>query len=161
MPFQAMPFQSVSNNGTIEVIAHRDVTVKCDKAAYKAYQKSFGKGAPDEAILQLEGEPHRFIMKCDLEYQEKQKLRGKNIKIENRKTNVSVNMSMEMIRFHLVGIKNPPNCPEDQMLKFSKDSDGLVSKELVNKLDIMGLIGNLITAVRNATDPAETADEKN
>lgn len=156
-----MPFQVSKAQGDIEVVVSKDSSVGCDKEGYQAYLKSFSGDAPNEAILKLKGEPTRFLLKRELSWQEKQKLRARNIKIKGKQINMNVNYSAELARAHLVGIRNPTGMADDQKLEFTTDIDGLASRVLMNKLDTAGVIGDLVSAVSAASEVGAAAEGKN
>lgn len=144
----------------IEVIAWQDRSVKCNGERYKAYLDSFKGGSPDESLLNLDGEPTRFVLRTTNSWQQEHKLRNANIKVVGNKAEVKANFAIEKIRMHLVDIKNPPG--EQGILPFKRDDDGGANRELLQVLERHGVLGDLQTALNNVTRPPEKeAEAKN
>jgi hypothetical protein len=107
----------------------------------------------DESLLELTEVPSRFILKKVLSY-------DAQIHIQNIQANISsdgralvqLGYVLEEIRCSLVGIEHPNSECEP---KFSKESDGYASKELIALLSSAGVIQDLFRArtSANAKDP--------
>lgn len=148
-------------SGNIEVVVYRDRAVRCTKKDYDGYTKSFETGCGDESLLKLEGEPTRFVIRPELTWQQKQKLRTKNIKLIGKKALIDANYSSELLRLHLVGIKNPSTVPAEKCLTFEKDGDDGAARALMNKLDDAQVIGDLVGALQAVRGGPEDDREKN
>lgn len=153
-----MAFEVKDVDGTISVIVSKESCIG-DKKAYPAYLKSFiGEGNGDESLLKLTGEPTRFVCKRALNWHQTKKMRKLNIVIKGRKVEMDPNFTADLVRRHLVDIKNPDDVKNP--LIWSKDEDGLLAVSVLEKLDRGGVIGDLVTAIRNSTADEEIEEEK-
>lgn len=155
-----MAFLTREDGGTIDVVVSKDSCVKADQKGYEAYLKSFKDGAGDESHLKLDGDPTRFTLKKQLTWQEKQRLRSKNIKILGRKASIDVNYTANMVRLHIVGIKNPEGVDPAKRLNFEQEGDGGLSFKILNQLDNGGSIPELLAAVTNAAGDKDEEEQK-
>jgi hypothetical protein len=146
-----MAFLIEKTDGEIRVILRVDTAVKCGEDAYEAYLKSFADGQGDESLLKLEGEPTRFVMRKTINWAHKQKVRGKNMKlnVKDRELEVNVNLTTDTVQMHLSGIENPPGIDPKKQLVFKLEG-GLVSNEIMNMLDENNVLGDLFTALQAA-----------
>lgn len=153
-----------SKNTKVKVILSVDRSIG-KKSAYADYIESFKKGEGDESLLELkEGEyPTRFVLRKNLTFETKQKIRSKNFKWKSRKEeeggiDIDINYSYDLIRVALIDIENPPDV--DNVLTFKNDNDNYCSKEIINILDENNVITDLITAYSNATSKQDEEDQE-
>ena len=151
-----MAFEIKEVEGTVAVIVSKEKCITTGKKGYDAYLKSFIGGEPDEGLLGLNGDPTRFVCKKALSWHQTKKMRKMNITIRGRKVEMDPNFTADMIRRHVVDIKNPAGVDPAKALTFSKDEDGLLATSIIEHLDRAGVLGDMITAIRNST-----ADEEN
>jgi len=157
-----MAFEVKDVEGTIAVIVSKEKCITTGKKGYEAYLKSFiGGEPPDETLLGLNGEPTRFICKRVLNWHQTKKMRKTNIVIKGRKVEMDPNFTADMVRRHVVDIKNPDGVdPKKGILTFSKDEDGLMAIAVLEVLDRAQVLGDLITAIRNSTADKEEEQKK-
>jgi hypothetical protein len=139
----------------IEVIVQIDPAVHCNDEDYEMYLEDL-----DEGRLNLNGEePTRFVMKKILDYKSQEKI-SKNMVSANlaggRPDQMTLNISsLPELRATLIDIKNP-----GPGMEFRKDSDNLVSRELVSALNSVGAADQLLSARRNAVRKVQTVSKK-
>lgn len=129
---------------TIEVIAFKDPSVRCDRDVYDEYLKTL-----DEALLDLDAEstPTRFVFRKNLPYKLSQKLQNEMFAFADGKAEYKIGSMMDAVRFALVDVKNPGS----DSLAFKKDNVGLASEDLVATLYSAGILADLYFAHTNAT----------
>lgn len=160
-----MAFLKRDLTATLKVIVSVESTIgikdpKKRKEAYAEYLKSFRYGKQgDEAILQLTGEPTRFVCKSALDWLQKTKLRTKTVKIEGRKPSIDPNITGDTVRRHLIGIENPPGVEKDKELVFSLDKDGFAHFEVMSQLDDAGVLPEIGMAITNFSTRQEREEE--
>lgn len=133
------------NDGLIKVISSKDSSVKCDEEAYKLYTETL-----DEDLLELDGEPTRFVMKRGLNYKEQQIVKDAQIQMKGKEFSISLSYMMEEIRLALVDIENPADLPDTQKIMYKKASDGRTHHDLIAMLESAGIVAELFTARSNA-----------
>lgn len=129
----------------IKVVAFIDDCVTVDRETYETYLENL-----NEELLELEGEPTRFILKTVLTYDQQTKLDSKVSISKETKNAVIAGQSLQEIRLALVGIEAPQSQDLENRLEFKKDSDGLASKELIAALASCEIVGDLLGALRYA-----------
>ena len=133
------------NDGVIKVISSKDSAVNCDDEAYELYQKDL-----DEELLELEGEPTRFVLKKGLNYKEQQAVKDAQVKMDGKKFSVSLSYMMEEVRIALTGVDNPADLPLDKQIIYKRASDGKASEDLIAMLESAGVVTELYTARQNS-----------
>ena len=133
------------NDGNIKVISSKDSAVTCDIETYKEYLTNL-----DESLLELNGEPTRFVLKKGLNYKEQQIIKDAQIKMDGKEYQIRMSYMMDEMRLALIDIENPADLSEDQKIIFKKASDGKVSHEIVALLESAGILSELSLARTNA-----------
>jgi len=143
------------NDGVIKVISRKDSAVNCDDEAYELYQKQL-----DEELLELEGDPTRFVLKRGLSYKEQQTVKDAQVKMDGKKFSITLSYMMEEVRIALIDIENPGDIEESQKIIFKKADDGKASKELIAMLETFGVVTELFTARSNASGVLDDTTKK-
>lgn len=138
-------------DGTFEVIVSKDKALDCTVEDYKNYLDTL-----DEKHLKFKAgqEPTRFVLKKQLDWKSGAALKKSMAKVtfdgQGQQTEFNMAYQLEEIRYSLVDIKNPAGVPVEKQIKFVKDSDGYVSKDLVMKLDSIGAVSEMVVAKQAA-----------
>ncbi len=140
---------------TIKVVALADDSVNCSREVYDLYLISL-----DEALLQLEGEPTRFVVRTVLPYDLQQKLDNDKVKMDAARNMQIATSSLPEARAILVGIEAPSTQSAEDRIEFKKDSDGLASKDLVTELNANGICADLVTARSNSISAKPSVEKK-
>ena len=132
---------------TIKVISRLDSALSSDADVYEEYLKTL-----DESLLSfVDGEtPTRFVMKKVLPLHLQQKIQDKQVAFVDGKPEIRLGFMSEDVRCSLVAVENPADIPDDQKIKFAKDSDGGASKDLVAHLLAAGVVNDLYQAKQYA-----------
>ena len=133
------------NDGVIKIISSKDSSVNCEEEAYELYQKCL-----DEELLELDGEPTRFVLKKGLNYKEQQAVKDAQVKMDGKKFSVSLSYMMEEVRIALTGVENPSDLPLDKQIIYKRASDGKASEDLIAMLESAGVVTELYTARQHA-----------
>jgi len=138
---------------TLDVICSKDESVTCDKDAYAEYLKTL-----DELHLKLNPDiaPTRFSMKKTLSYDEQRKIKNNQLGYKDGDMQIRLSYIVDEVRYRMVDIKGP-----GKGFEFKKDSDGYVSKSIVEKLDSYGIVKELHDAVQTALHLKSTPSKKN
>jgi hypothetical protein len=137
------------NEGTLEVVSFIDPSVKSSRDEYNEYLKTL-----DRNMLLLEGEPTLFILKKFLTQAETSALRDTMISFDqNKNVNVKLSVQTEEIRRALVDIRTSGA----NGLAWAKDSgDRWTDKDLIAKLEQLGVVGDLTAARTHATESVKS-----
>lgn len=135
---------------TVSVIVSKDSSIKgVSEEAYEEYLKDL-----DEAKLQIEGEPTKFVMKLTLPYKDTKKIMNSQLGIEDGQPKVNMSFIMDEVRCALVGMEGPGS------EAFKKDKDGYASMEVVNSLYNAGVLMDLYNGRRNAAGEGDETPKK-
>jgi hypothetical protein len=140
----------------LELVLRIDSAVGCSDEEYSGYLEDL-----DEAKLKLkEGEePTRFVMRKVLPYGVQKQVMNEQLKIGQRgETEFQMGHILEEVRCSLIDIKNPASLPEEEKVKFIKDSDGYASKQLIANLSSVGVLMDLYSARRTYIDKTKKGD---
>lgn len=156
-----MAFKIVKGLSEISVVPRVDDAITCNDDEYADYIASFSpESSGDESILKLSEEPTRFVLRLNLSWDAKRKVDSNNMSIKGRSVSVDPYYTKDLLRHSFKAIKNPPQVPLDQQIKFVKDSsDKLISKSFMNDLESMGEIENLVTALSNAKSKSKEEED--
>ena len=143
------------NDGSIKVISSKDSSVNCDDEAYELYQKDL-----DEDLLELEGEPTRFVLRKGLNYKDQQIVKDAQIKMDGKNFSISLSYMMEEVRLSLIDIENPADLSDIQKINFKRASDGKSSHDLIAMLETAGIVTELFTARQNAIGVLKESTKK-
>lgn len=137
----------------IRVVLKADSCVTVGDNEYNEYLESFVDGKGNEDFLELNGEPTRFVMVTSLKWDKKKAIEKENIKVKaGNNLDVSSFYMRDLIRASLIRIDNPEGIPSEKKLKFIRDqTDGLISKDFMDKLEESRQIGHLGKALLNAS----------
>lgn len=138
----AIKFNSASD--IIKVISRHDDALPEDllEEEFDLYQTTL-----DESHLRLVGNPTRFVIRRTLSFGAQQAVTNQQLGIDsNGKPKMNFGFMLEEIRCALIDIENPEDLPEDQKLEFKKDVDGYASKDLIAKLNAIGIVSELYAA---------------
>lgn len=129
----------------INLVLPIDSSVRAkDDETYTKYLETL-----DETLLDLDGEPTRFVLKVTLDQDDKSKLMSRHIRLKSDgRQDMDINYMYDTVRLSLIDIIAPASQPEDQKLKFFKDRDGLVSKKIIGRLDDFKQIPYFFVAVQ-------------
>lgn len=133
-----------SSSDVVKVISRHDDAIADDltNEEFDLYQESL-----DESHLRLKSTPTRFVIRKTLPFGAQQEVTNQQVKIGNDgKPQVNFGFILEEVRCSLIGIENPEEIPEDQKIIFKKDADGFASKELIAKLNAIGIVSELYSA---------------
>lgn len=134
-------------DGNIEVIVSADGALKSSKEQYIEYSKSL-----NESFLEFhEGmQPTKFVLRKSLDFKGVSAVKSKQIKMmADGQAQFDLSYILEEIRYALTDIKNPDNIPEEDKIKFVRDSDGYCSKELIAKLESVGAVQDMFACRQN------------
>lgn len=135
---------SIFNDTNIRVVAFQDDAVTCDRVDYDKYLENL-----NEELLKLQSEPTRFIMRKFLDQREVTSIMDGMVSV-SQDQNMKIKMSgtMEEVRRALVNIESP-DCEDP--IRWAKDpGDRWTDRELVAKLNQIGIVADLSTARKNA-----------
>jgi len=125
---------------TISVIVSKDTAITgTEEDAYEKYLETL-----DEAYLNLQGIPTKFLMRKTLPYRDSKAIMNAQLTFEDNKPKVNVSFIMDEVRCALIGI-------EGSTTAFAKDTDGYCSKEIVNELYNRGVLMDLYNGRRSAS----------
>jgi hypothetical protein len=126
----------------VEVIVFKDASVQCTRDEYAEYLKTL-----DESLLKIKEDmnPTRWVMKKTLTYGEQRKIKDSQVGFKDGDMTLRLGFMLDEVRFSLVDIKNA-----GKGVEFKKDSDGYVSKSLIEKLDAAGIVRELHEARQTA-----------
>jgi len=132
-----------SKRETFDVVLSIDSALDMTEDEFKIYSETL-----DESLLKFkEGElPTRFVMRKVLPFALAKKVQNEQMATVNGQMQVQLSFMCEEVRAALVDIKNPPNVPEDQQIKFEKEKDGGASEKLMELLISAGVVNELYTA---------------
>lgn len=130
----------------IEVISSKDEAVQCSAEEYAEYLKTL-----DDAILNLKPDvnPTRFVLRKELPYDAAKVIKAEQASYVAGEVEVNMGHAFEVVRYALIDIKNPGG----DELKFVKES-GYASRELVAKLDYLGILDELYAAHKHSGQAA-------
>jgi hypothetical protein len=128
---------------TFDVILSVDSALDMTEEEFAVYRETI-----DESLLKFkEGEfPTRFVMRKVLPFSLAKKVQNEQMTTVNGQMQVQLSFMSEDVRASLVDIKNPPEVPEDQQIKFEKDKDGGASEKLMELLISAGVVQELYAA---------------
>lgn len=137
------------SKGSIEVVVQKDAAITCSDEEYKQYTESFTKGAGDESLLKLNGEPTRFVLRKTLPYEADLAIKDMQMSIDKGgEPKMRSSFLVEEVRMAMIDIKNPSNA--ESPIEFKRDADNYASKEIVQMLSNAGCIMDLWLAHNNA-----------
>lgn len=145
-----MPFSFTKRPDSIKVVLQEDTSVKCSDEDYAKYLETL-----DEKLLQLDGEPTRWVLKVSVDYKDHQYLVNAQSKVKGRQITTDMSFMYEEVRVRLVDIENPPSVAQDQKIVLEKEKDGYASHALIKALIESNVILNLwsaLTFVKTKTD---------
>jgi hypothetical protein len=126
-----------SKNKIIKVILDDDSAIpeSVTPEIYEEYTVTL-----DEAVLQLEGEPTRYVLKTDLEFHIHKELESEKLGItSDGQPAIRLGYILEEVRATLIDIENPIGEEPDTLFIFKKEKkDGRASKELIAELHSCG-----------------------
>lgn len=143
-----------TDNNEIKIISSKDESVHCTPEVYQEYLKTL-----DESVLELDGEPTRFVIRKVLPYKQNEELKKQQMTIKtdmkSRTVTPELNTAYQLfeLRACLVGIDGPG-------LQFKKGDDGLVDRELVSLLDQSGIADELMSARLYSMRGVNAMDQK-
>lgn len=109
---------------------------------FELYQESL-----DESHLRLKSEPTRFVIRRTLPFAAQQEVTNQQVKVgRDGKPQVNFGFMLEEVRCALIGIENPSDMPESDKIEFKKEADGFASKELIAKLNAVGIVSEIYAA---------------
>ena len=140
-----MAFVLGATTDKVRVIVSKDSAVKCSDEEYSKYLET-----NDEALLNLEGSPTRWILAQNLDYKSHQILMNMQATVGAKgKMDFNIGYILEEVRMALVGVENAENLPLNQQIIFKKENDGYAQKELIAGLHSAGVLMDLHTARSN------------
>jgi len=155
-----MALTLVSEKKNLKVVLLADDAVgNKDDDNYMSYLKTL-----NEEMLDLKGEPTRFVLRSTLTWNAKEMLRKRNIRYNPSEGQMDMDITYmtDLVRFSLIGVENPESVPKEKQITFKRDSDGYASKELVNALDNIGQLTFLFFAIQgNMTEEDTDLVKKN
>ena len=151
----AIPLINLKDN--LKVILRKDDALVEDISdlEWENYYKNF-----DEANLRfIPGKnPTRFILKKQLNYGAQKMIDNEKIGLSMEgKAEIKMGHILDEVRYALIDIENPPELPEDQKLKFTKDTDGYANKDLIAMLAFGGYVSELYAARQAAINGATSS----
>ena len=147
-----MGFAIESTDSVIKVIVSKDTAVNCSDEDYEKYTETL-----DESLLNLQGEPTRFVMKKNLSYEANQRVMDAQASFHKGQVQMKMSYVLEEVRACWIGIENPPGV--EKAMVFKRENDGLASKQLVSALHNAGVLMDLYKA-RSAVSSAPGEDAK-
>lgn len=128
---------------TFDVIVSIDTSLDVNEDQWNLYKETL-----DESHLKFkEGmQPTRFVMRQVLPFALAKRVQNDQMTTRNGAMEVQLGFISEEVRASLVDIKNPPDVPEDQHIKFEKDKDGGASEKLMELLIAARLVEELYSA---------------
>lgn len=128
---------------TFDVILSFDTALDVTEEEFELYKETL-----NETHLRFkEGQnPTRFVLRQVLPFALAKKVQNDQITTVNGKMEVQLSFIPEEVKAALVDIKNPPELPEDQQIKFEKDKDGSASEKLMELLMAAGVVQELYNA---------------
>jgi hypothetical protein len=133
-----MSFSIESVDSTIKVIVSKDNAVKCTEEEYEKYTETL-----DESLLNLEGEPTRFLLRKNLSYEASQKVMDAQASFHKGKVQMKMSYVMEEVRAAWVGVENPTDLPKERCIVWKRDNDSLASRDLIAGLQNAGVLMDL------------------
>jgi hypothetical protein len=135
-------------DNSIKVISSIDTAVVSDEDAYEKYIESFQNGEPDESLLELNGDPHRFVVKTILPYAQQSKIENDQVKITKGVVQPQMgNLINETVKYSLCDIVNPSDLPVDKHVNWAKDAKrGGTDDKIMAVLVSKGIAKELYTA---------------
>ena len=151
-----MAFSIESADTTIKVVVSKDNAVHCTDDEYEKYTETL-----DESLLNLEGDPTRFVLKKNLSYEASQKVMDAQASFVKGKVQMNMSYVLEEVRASWIGVENPPDLAKEQCINWKRDNDGLANKQLVAGLQNAGVLMDLYKA-RQAfgSTPGDAAKKK-
>ncbi len=137
-------------DGKIEVISRLDDSIlNVSTETYEKYLQTL-----DESILTFveNSMPTRFVLRKVLPYKMAQKVQNKQVKFEKGEAQFQMSFMAEEVRCSLIDIKNHPDLPQDQQIRFERADDGGASDDLIARLMAAGIAQDLYIAKKNATE---------
>lgn len=130
---------------TFEVVIERDSALSMTSEEYKEYLDS---KCNKTFLKKHEGkEPTIFVMRKVLPFELAEKVQNKQMNVSDKgKMNFQMAFMLEEIRASLIDIINAPDVPTDKAIKFTKDSDGGASEDLIAILHAAGIVQELYNA---------------
>ena len=141
-----MAFSIESSDATVKVVVSKDSAVNCTDDAYEKYTETL-----DESLLQLEGDPTRFILKKNLTYEASQKVMDAQASFVKGKVEMKMSYVLEEVRASLIAIENPPDLPKEKCIIWKRDNDGLANRQLIAGLQNAGVLMDLYKARQSFT----------
>lgn len=146
----------LGSNDTIKVVAFQDDCVNCSRETYNTYLQNL-----DENLLELNGEPTRFVLKKILPYNVQSQIESDRIKVDSKTQLMTVSMSsLHEIRVSLIAIESPSDQKAEDRIEFKKDSDNYASKDLMAALNSVGIVTDLYTAKQAAASSVSHLQKK-
>ena len=136
-----MAFSIESADATIKVVVSKDSAVNCTDDEYEKYTETL-----DESLLNLEGDPTRFVLKKNLTYEASQKVMDAQASFVKGKVEMKMSYVLEEVRAAWIGVENPPDLAKDKCIIWKRDNDGLSNKQLVAGLQNSGVLMDLYKA---------------
>jgi hypothetical protein len=134
-----------SSTDVVKVISRIDDSLcEVSDEQWKVYQDTL-----DETHLTfVSGKtPTRFLVKKSLSFAAQKNVANQQMGLgEDGKPEIKIGYILEEVRCALVGIENPADLPEASHIKFSRESDGFASKELIAQLNSVGIVNELFAA---------------
>ena len=137
----AVKFSSEAD--VFKLISRHDESIADDLTdeEFELYQETL-----DESHLRLKSEPTRFVVRRTLPFAAQQEVTNQQVRVgRDGKPQVNFGFMLEEVRCALIGIDNPADMVEDR-LEFKKEADGFASKELIAKLNTVGIVSEIYAA---------------
>jgi hypothetical protein len=137
-------------DGQLSVICRLDSSLDCSEEDYKNYLES----GLNEAFLKFkEGDaPTKFVLRKTLPWGLAKKVEDEKVAMNKGEVQIKMSFMVEEVRCSLVDIVNPPHVPEAEQIKYLRASDGGASERLMEKLMALGIVQDLYTAKKAATE---------
>lgn len=133
-------------DGYLEVVVSCDTALDMTETEYEEYQKSL-----DKNLLKIKAgdEPTWFVLRKILPNRAEENIKAKSMQYNKDDGSIYIGTShiAAEVRWALVDIKNPANCPGG--LVFKKDGDGGAQPQLMAMLEAAGITNDLYVARRN------------
>lgn len=133
-------------DGYLEVVVSCDSALDMTETEYEEYQKTL-----DKSLLKIKAgdEPTWFVLRKILPNRAEEHIKSKSMQYNKDDGSIYIGTShiAAEVRWALVDIKNPSNCPNG--LVFKKDGDGGAQPQLMALLEAAGITNDLYVARRN------------
>lgn len=150
-----MAFSIESADAIVKVVVSKDTAVNCTDDEYEKYTETL-----DESLLNLEGDPTRFVLRKNLTYEASQKVMDAQATFVKGKVEMKMSYVLEEVRAAWIGVENPPDLAKDKCIDWKRDNDGLANRQLVAGLQNAGVLMDLYKARQSFTTSGETAKKK-